>query len=111
MPKSVCKTCVCKLDEFHRFREACVQAEIALESNLKDQQSSAFPLEPEVYQIIVFYKLYMSKPQASVCYCIRFGMFKQQQLIRGAWFNEILLQELPIFLNICVCFMLESSVL
>lgn len=54
MSKSVCKTCVCKLDEFHRFREACVQAEIALESNLKDQQSSAFPLEPEVIRFLCF---------------------------------------------------------
>ncbi|XP_069692795.1 zinc finger protein 271-like [Periplaneta americana] len=47
LPKSVCKNCIHKLEEYHTFRGACVQAELALESSLKDQQPSAFPLEPE----------------------------------------------------------------
>jgi hypothetical protein len=53
LPKSVCKTCAHKLDEYHSFREACVQAEVALESSLKEQQPSAFPLEPEVHHIVI----------------------------------------------------------
>jgi hypothetical protein len=53
LPKSVCKTCVRKLDDYHSFREACVQAEVALESNLKEQQPSVFPLEPEVHEIVI----------------------------------------------------------
>jgi hypothetical protein len=53
LPKSVCKTCACKLDDYHSFREACVQAEVALESNLKEHQPSAFPLEPEVHEIVI----------------------------------------------------------
>lgn len=59
MPKSVCKTCARKVDEYHSFRQACVQAEIVLESNLKDQQPSAFPLEPEVRQIVIVCKSYI----------------------------------------------------
>jgi hypothetical protein len=47
------------LDEYHRFREACIQAEIALESNLKDQQSSAFPLEPEVPDCLILCIVYI----------------------------------------------------
>ena len=76
LPKSVCKTCACKLDEYHRFREACVQAEIALESNVKDQQSSAFPLEPEVCSVVIFYTFYVSEALVSVGIVSDFGMFK-----------------------------------
>jgi hypothetical protein len=99
LPKSVCKTCARKLDEYHSFREACVQAEIVLESNLKDQQPSAFPLEPEVHQIVVVCKLYISVALILIWYHIRFFKFEWHPHFRGISLRKNYYKNCPFFLN------------